>query len=150
MDRKEFLKAAMAVTAMGTLGSFKLFADRLPKQSKRMPVLFTSHGSPMDIPLSRDERPFWSALYNLGQELQQHFEVKAALVVSAHWCTEGTFVNVSGDQEQIFDYYGFPEEYYQVFYQAQARLRWRKRSTSWCLRWPRPRIGAWITAPGPC
>ena len=105
---------------MGTLGGLKFFADSLPVQSKRMPVLFTSHGSPMDIPLSRDERPFWNALFNLGQELQQHYEVKAALVVSAHWCTEGTFVNISGDQEQIFDYYGFPEEYYQVFYKAQG------------------------------
>lgn len=119
MKREEFLKL-MAVTSMGTLGGLKLFADSLPTQRKRMPVLFTSHGSPMDIPLTKEERPFWKALHDLGQSLQNGYELKAALVVSAHWCTEGTFVNVSPSQEQIFDYYGFPEEYYQVSYQAQG------------------------------
>ena len=105
---------------MGTLSGLKLFADSLPTQSKRMPVLFSSHGSPMDIPRSKEERPFWNALYELGQTLQANYEAQAALVVSAHWCTEGTFVNVSPKQEQIFDYYGFPEEYYQVSYQAKG------------------------------
>ncbi|MEI9922000.1 MAG: class III extradiol ring-cleavage dioxygenase [Bacteroidota bacterium] len=85
-----------------------------------MPVLFTSHGSPMDIPRSRDERPFWNALYKLGGDLQQKLEIKAALVVSAHWCSEGTFINVSSDQKQIYDYYGFPEEYYKVQYHAKG------------------------------
>jgi len=39
-------------------------------------------------------------------------------VVSAHWLTRGTFVNISPEQEQIYDYYGFPEEYYKVYYNA--------------------------------
>lgn len=85
-----------------------------------MPVLFTSHGNPMDIPLSRDERPFWNALFELGQTLKNKFDVKAALIVSAHWCTRGTYVNISPEQEQIFDYYGFPKEYYEVFYKAHG------------------------------
>jgi len=120
MERKDFLKAVLAFSAMGTLGGFKLFADTLPLQNKKMPVLFTSHGSPMDIPLSRDDRPFWKALYELGIELQKKYEVKAALVVSAHWCSNGTFVNISPEQQQIYDYYGFPEEYYKVKYQAHG------------------------------
>lgn len=110
----------MAFSAMGTLSSFKFFTDSLPVQGKRMPVLFTSHGSPFDIPLSRDERPFWNALYDLGKELQKSYEVKAALIVSAHWCSRGTFVNISPEQKQIFDYYGFPEEYYKVYYNAKG------------------------------
>ncbi|WP_251740840.1 class III extradiol ring-cleavage dioxygenase [Gramella sp. AN32] len=85
-----------------------------------MPVLFTSHGNPMDIPLSREERTFWNTLFQLGKELKKNYEVKAALVVSAHWCTRGTFVNVSPEQQQIFDYYGFPKEYYDVFYKAKG------------------------------
>lgn len=83
-----------------------------------MPVLFTSHGSPMDIPLSKDEKPFWNSLFELGKGLQNKYEIKAALIVSAHWCTQGTFVNVSPEQKQIFDFYGFPEEYYKVKYHA--------------------------------
>ncbi len=120
MNRKEFLKTLLTLSAMGSLSSFKNFTDGLPTQSKKMPVLFTSHGSPMDIPHSREERPFWNALFELGKNLQQHYEVKGALVVSAHWCTRGTFVNVSPEQKQIFDYYGFPKEYYEVFYKANG------------------------------
>lgn len=105
---------------MNTLGSLRAFTDTLPKQGKRMPVLFTSHGNPMDIPLSKEERPFWNKLFELGKDLQKNFDVKAALVVSAHWCTKGTFVNVSPDQQQIYDYYGFPDNYYDVYYNAKG------------------------------
>ena len=118
MERNEFLKSILAITAMGTLGSFRSFAEQLPKQGSKMPVLFTSHGNPMDIPLSTEQRPFWKKLYELGTDLQNNFEVKAALVVSAHWCTKGTFVNISAEQKQIYDYYGFPKEYYDVYYKA--------------------------------
>lgn len=120
MDRKAFIKQLLIAGTMGTLSSFKRFTDELPKQNKRMPVLFTSHGNPMDIPLSRDERKFWMTLYNLGTDLKKNYDVKAALVISAHWCTKGTFVNISPKQEQIFDYYGFPKEYYEVVYKANG------------------------------
>lgn len=116
MNRKHFVKSLLALSAMGTLGSFRLFTDTLPKQGKKMPVLFTSHGNPMDIPVSRDERPFWNTLFELGKELQEHYEVKAVLVISAHWCTRGTFVNNSAYPEQIYDYYGFPKHYYDPQY----------------------------------
>ena len=120
MERKEFLQSILALTAMGTLSSFKNFTDALPSQGKKMPVLFTAHGNPMDIPVSRSERAFWQKLYDLGITLQKSHEVKAALVVSAHWCTKGTFVNISPEQKQIYDYYGFPEEYYKVYYKAKG------------------------------
>lgn len=105
---------------MGTLSSFKNFTDTLPVQDRKMPVLFTSHGNPMDIPVSRQERPFWNTLFELGKDLQNTFEVKAALIISAHWCTQGTFINISKEQQQIYDYYGFPEEYYDVIYHAHG------------------------------
>lgn len=105
---------------MGTLGGFKQFTDQLPTQSKKTPVLFTSHGSPMDIPMSSDERPFWNTLSKLGKELQQNHEIKAALVISAHWCTKGTFVNNSPIQKQIYDYYGFPDHFYDPKYNAHG------------------------------
>lgn len=59
-------------------------------------------------------------LISIGKGIEKNYEVKAALVVSAHWCTRGTFVNVSPEQQQIFDYYGFPKEYYDVFYKAKG------------------------------
>lgn len=120
MKRKDFIKTILALPAMGTLDGFKAFTDALPGQSKRMPVLFTSHGNPLDIPLSREERPFWDTLFQLGKKLQKEYEVKAALIVSAHWCTRGTFVNISKEQKQIYDYYGFPEHYYDPKYAAKG------------------------------
>ncbi|MES2798606.1 MAG: class III extradiol ring-cleavage dioxygenase [Bacteroidota bacterium] len=120
MERKTFVKSILAFSAMGSLASFKHFTDDLPTQSKKMPVLFTSHGNPFDIPLSREDRPFWNTLFELGKQLKNDYEVKAAVIISAHWCTKGTFVNTSPEQKQIFDYYGFPEEYYQVFYTAKG------------------------------
>lgn len=120
MQRKEFIQTALTLTAMGTLYSFQKYTDELPKQNKLMPVLFTSHGNPMDIPLTKEQRPFWKALYDLGTELKTQYEVKAALIVSAHWCTKGTFVNIAPDQKQIYDYYGFPKEYYEVIYHAKG------------------------------
>jgi 4,5-DOPA dioxygenase extradiol len=121
MNRRAFFqKTFLTFAAMPTLSNLKAFTDTLPVQGKRMPVLFTSHGNPMDIPLSKEERPFWNALFELGKVLKQSYDVKAALVVSAHWCTKGTFVNISPEQKQIYDYYGFPENYYQVYYQAKG------------------------------
>ena len=105
---------------MESLNSLKNFTDKLPFQSERLPVLFTSHGSPMDIPMSREERPFWNSLYELGRLLEHTHEVNAVLVVSAHWCTRGTYVNVSSEQEQIYDYYGFPKHYYDPKYHAKG------------------------------
>jgi 4,5-DOPA dioxygenase extradiol len=120
LDRKKFIHSILAMTAMGTLGSFKHFIDELPKQGKKMPVLFTSHGNPMDIPLSKEERPFWNTLFELGRSLEANYEVSAALVISAHWCTKGTMVNISAEQTQIYDYYGFPESYYDPKYNAKG------------------------------
>ena len=121
MQRKKFIQSILAFTAMSSLSTFKKFTDSLPVQNKKMPVLFTSHGNPFDIVKSKDERPFWNALFELGEKLQNQFEIKAALVVSAHWCTNNeTKVNVSANQKQIYDYYGFPKEYYDVKYSAKG------------------------------
>lgn len=122
MQRKDFLKllALAPLTAQTMkLQAFSKIIDTLPA-TKKMPVLFTSHGNPMDIPLSKEQRPFWNILHQLGNELKNDYEVNAALVISAHWCTKGTFVNISPEQKQIYDYYGFPENYYKVYYHAKG------------------------------
>jgi 4,5-DOPA dioxygenase extradiol len=123
MERKEFLKlmalAPLSLNAMN-LKEFENFTDKLQTQSKKLPVLFTSHGNPMEIVIPKEQSPFWTSLFELGNELQKGYDVKAALVVSAHWCTKGTYVNISPEQTQIYDYYGFPKNYYDVKYQAKG------------------------------
>lgn len=133
MDRKDFIKRSLllssalavggsyAINKMNTLSDLQRYTDGIPKQARRMPVLFTSHGNPMDIPLSKEERPFWMKLYHLGRDLKENYDVKAALVVSAHWCTNNkTMVNNSVQQKQIYDYYGFPQHFYDPKYHANG------------------------------
>lgn len=86
--------------------------------SNKMPVIFTSHGNPMDIPLGLNANPFLTSLIQVGEKIKKDHEIKAILVISAHWCTRGTFVNVSTAPETIYDYYGFPPEYYIQKYPA--------------------------------
>lgn len=77
---------------------------------KKTPVLFLGHGSPMNIVL---ENEYTESLVQLGQSLQRP---KAILVVSAHWLTKGTFITTNKHPETIYDFYGFPQELYDVRY----------------------------------
>jgi 4,5-DOPA dioxygenase extradiol len=76
----------------------------------KTPVLFIGHGSPMNI-IYKNE--YTKSLQKLGMSLQKP---DAILVVSAHWLTEGTFVCSADKPEQIYDFYGFPDELYAVKY----------------------------------
>jgi len=81
---------------------------------ERMPVLFIGHGSPMNAIHNND---FTSDLKKLGTVIP---EPDAILVISAHWLTRGTRITSGKDPEQIYDFYGFPEELYNVKYQPQG------------------------------
>jgi 4,5-DOPA dioxygenase extradiol len=76
----------------------------------KMPVLFIGHGSPMNA--IQDNR-YTADLRAMALELPLP---KAILVVSAHWLTEGTWVTSGARPPQIYDFYGFPEELYQLIY----------------------------------
>ena len=79
---------------------------------KRMPVLFIGHGSPMN---AIEENRFSAAWRELGKTLPRP---QAILSVSAHWFTAGTKVSDAAKPRLIYDMYGFPDELYQVKYDA--------------------------------
>lgn len=81
---------------------------------KRMPAVFTGHGSPM-LALADDEVA--RGLREVGAQIVRGFgRPKAILAVSAHWYGPGLFVQTADRPRQVYDMYGFPPELYQVEY----------------------------------
>lgn len=79
-------------------------------EAEKMPVLFIGHGSPLNIILKND---FTDSLAELGRALPKP---RAIMVISAHWLTEGTCVTCNEKTKTIYDFYGFPNEMYEVKY----------------------------------
>ena len=77
----------------------------------RMPVLYLSHGAPplADDPVWTDELSRWSA------ELPRP---EAILMVSAHWEAAPPTVGATRRTPLVYDFWGFPERYYRVRYDA--------------------------------
>lgn len=80
----------------------------------KMPAIFIGHGSPM---LAIEQNPFTPKWY---QAAQQMLKPKAILVISAHWISEQVAETASPNPELIYDFYGFPQELYQVRYPAKG------------------------------
>ena len=78
----------------------------------RQPVLYLSHGAP---PLADDAR--WTVeLAAWSSDLPRP---SAVLMVSAHWELAPTAVSAtSGDVPLFYDFWGFPQHYYEVTYDA--------------------------------
>jgi len=52
---------------------------------------------------------------------------KAILLISAHWMTDGTYVSASAKPETIYDFFGFPDELYNITYPAKVLLKQQKK-----------------------
>jgi 4,5-DOPA dioxygenase extradiol len=77
----------------------------------RMPVLYLSHGAPplADDPIWPGQLAAWSA------DLPRP---SAILVVSAHWEAAPATIGATTTVPLTYDFWGFPEHYYQVKYPA--------------------------------
>ncbi|MEW2392169.1 class III extradiol ring-cleavage dioxygenase [Streptomyces venezuelae] len=77
----------------------------------RMPALYLSHGAPplADDPVWPGELAAWSA--GLPRP-------KAILMVSAHWEEAPLALSATETLPLVYDFWGFPEHYYQVTYAA--------------------------------
>ncbi len=77
----------------------------------RMPVVFAAHGAPILL----DDTGWVSELASWAAAMPKP---KAILMVSAHWEERPTTLGATRTVPLVYDFYGFPERYYQTRYEA--------------------------------
>jgi 4,5-DOPA dioxygenase extradiol len=82
-----------------------------PVMTEQMPVLYLSHGAP---PLA-DDRVWTAELAAVSAGLTRP---SAILIVSAHWEAAPLTLGATETVPLLYDFWGFPEHYYQVQYAA--------------------------------
>lgn len=79
--------------------------------ASRMPAIYLSHGAPTLI-----DDPIWPG--QLAAWATDLPRPKAILVVSAHWEAAPVTIGATSPVPLIYDFWGFPEKYYQITYPA--------------------------------
>jgi 4,5-DOPA dioxygenase extradiol len=125
MERKQFIKIGIIGAAgMTMLSAFKHFTSDLKEQEYLMPVLFVGHGSPMN---GIEDNEFSQRWTQMGKEIPTP---TAVLVVSAHWFSKGTKITAMDFPKTIHDFGGFPQELFDVQYNAPGNPGLAKETAS--------------------
>lgn len=79
--------------------------------SGRMPAIFAAHGAPILL----DDTAWMAELASWSHAMPKP---KSILMVSAHWEERPTTLGAARTVPLVYDFYGFPDRYYQTRYEA--------------------------------
>ncbi len=79
--------------------------------SKRMPTIFVAHGAPILL----DDTQWMAELLAWATAMPKP---KSILMVSAHWEQRPVTLGATETVPLVYDFYGFPQQYYQTQYPA--------------------------------
>jgi 4,5-DOPA dioxygenase extradiol len=109
-----------------------------------IPALYLGHGAP---PLLEDAG-WMNQLHTWAGSLARP---SAILIVSAHWQTAPMAISATTPVPLVYDFYGFPQHYYEMTYDAPGAPELAARVMGLMPRpnrsWSAP-LAAWTTAPG--
>jgi 4,5-DOPA dioxygenase extradiol len=129
MDRRDALKllaaagvaapAAVACSRRATIDHSKRdqpMSTQTPTSAKnadsrRVPSIFLAHGSPILL----TDRAWMSELNAWANHLPRP---KAVLMLSAHWLDQPVTLGATTPVPLVYDFYGFPDEFYRTEYPA--------------------------------
>jgi 4,5-DOPA dioxygenase extradiol len=124
MDRRDALKllatAGVTAPAASMLACVRRPEKRAPTMSTSatptnpsdlMPSIFLAHGSPILL----TDRPWMSELNLWASKLPRP---KAILMLSAHWLDKPVTLGATTSVPLVYDFYGFPPEFYTTKYPA--------------------------------
>jgi 4,5-DOPA dioxygenase extradiol len=118
MKRRELLRALAVLPFMAASCSRRerksMTTQMRTKQNKadaKMPVIFAAHGAPILL----DDAGWMGELASWAKAMPRPASV---LMVSAHWEERPTTLGATRTVPLVYDFYGFPQQYYQTKYPA--------------------------------
>lgn len=90
------------------------------KSTEPMPVIFLAHGAPVLL----DDAGWVAELAGWAKKLPRP---EAVLMLSAHWEKRPAALGATKTVPLVYDFYGFPERYYQVTYPSPGAPALAKR-----------------------
>ncbi len=86
-------------------------SETATKTAVKMPVIFAAHGAPVLL----DDAPWMGELAAWAKAMPRP---KSILMVSAHWEKRPATLGATKPVPLVYDFFGFPERYYQTRYAA--------------------------------
>lgn len=111
-------RALLGLMTGGAAASMAVFAGikgkmLKPSSSTLMPAIFLAHGSPLLL----DDVLWMAELKQWAAELPRP---RAILIISAHWEANPPTISALEPLPLIYDFYGFPQRFYQLQYPAPS------------------------------